>query len=810
MRLGALLATVASALLLAGVAKAAATPALAKAGNNQAALAVGYDDKGVLRAALCTAQPCSMAGGVDLNVPAAYAGRAAQTSLTVVPLNQNRRAIVVTIPSSEPKRAWQAVVAAPLGAGKPLVLFAGETGWVTGQDGERRGPRVEVSEPDDSGARHVLVGEQWENLTLCGRDAILAPTLLNPSTMKLERAKVQRLNEGDRATATLTLAEPLQGAAAAGPPLLRAAGATSAIGDPQAITDGNLDTAWSENVGGGGRGEFVKLDVPGDLPLQGVELVFRPPSGGPAKGAAPKELWLVSAQRVFKVTVPDNGWQPGVRFGVKFDKPLVGDCLALVLESTTSTSADAQVTVAEISAQSEFGEADVKALVAALSGGAERAQNARRVLQTLGKPAYEATAVAFDDLDEGGRREALEIIDAAECEISVPVYMKALVSSFEGQRTHARTRLRRCGTIAAQALAAALPGAKDPALEDLASELALIAPAEAVRAMLPLFDEKQVARRRSLRVALARAAASPRATDALRAALADRSLSQTALLDLLRALGPRLPNYGNDAAAALARVSGSDQSFRVRFLRTMPAGVLAAQDEAARRLLATALTQEKNAHVRAQAARVMDSPLLFKSELGKALADPEVRVREAAARALARPSGAFAAAPLIERVEEDRWPIVRSAAALALAEFAPDPAVDTRLGEALEDDAWLVRRDVAMALGKRRARAQAEPLRERLEDRDEHFEVRVAAARSLGEMCDKESAGVLTSYVRRLSDPMAPTEMRSIAYSALGSLVRLGVPDLKSRLEPLLAAEAPSGARAAAQAALETRPSCRK
>jgi hypothetical protein len=56
---------------------------------------------------------------------------------------------------------------------------------------------------------------------------------------------------------------------------------------------------------------------------------------------------------------------------------------------------------------------------------------------------------------------------------------------------------------------------------------------------------------------------------------------------------------------------------------------------------------------------------------------------------------------------------------------------------------------------------------------------------------------------------MAPTEMRSIAYAALGSLARLGVPDLKSRLEPLLGPEAPPGARAAAQGALETRPACR-
>jgi HEAT repeat protein len=783
---------------------AAATPALAKAGDGQQALAVGFDDKGTLRAAPCTTQPCSLAGGVDLGVPGDYAGRAQQTTLSVVPLGRDRRAVVVTIPSALPDRAWQAVVAAPLGGGAPLVLFAGETGWVSGPDGERRGPRVEVSERDEDGARHVLVGEQWENLSLCGRPAILSPTLLDARTMKLARAKVQRLSAEERASATPLVAEPISGSAVVGPPLLRATGATSATGDPHALSDGKPETAWSENVSGGGKGEFVRLDVPGDLPLQSVELVFQPTSGAPAKGTAPRELWLVAAKNVYKVTIPGTPWQPGARYAVKFDKPLVGDCLALVLESAVDESRDAVVTVAEISAQTQFGDADVKALVAALSGGAERAQDARRILQTLGQPAYEAAAAAFEGLDEGGRREALEIVDAASCEISVPVYMQALTSPFEGQRTHARTRLRRCGEVAARALAEALPNSSGAALEDLASELALIAPAQAVQAMLPLLDQADAARRRSLRVALGRAAASPRATDALRAALVDAKLSETALLELLRALGGRVVAFDAPAAQALSRLAAPGAAFRVRYLRTLPAAALASRSDSARSLLASALTQDRDVHVRAQAARAIATPQLFKKELQQALGDREVRVREAAAQALARPSGAFASKELVALLSRDRWPIVRSAAALALAEFSSDAAVDSELGRALEDGSWLVRRDVAAALGKRGARAQAEPLRARLDDRDERFEVRVAAARSLGEVCDRSSLGVLTSHARKLADPMTPTELRAVSLAALASLVRLAPDDLASRLEPLLAAEAPAPARAAGQAALET------
>jgi HEAT repeat protein len=192
-----------------------------------------------------------------------------------------------------------------------------------------------------------------------------------------------------------------------------------------------------------------------------------------------------------------------------------------------------------------------------------------------------------------------------------------------------------------------------------------------------------------------------------------------------------------------------------------------------------------------------------------ALEDREVRVREAAARALAKPSGAFAAGALRERLEEDRWPIVRGAAALALAEYGADSTSDRALVSALDDEAWLVRRDVALALGRRKVRSATEGLTARLDDDQERFEVRVAAAKALGESCDAGAADALAKHARRLQDPLATNEARAIGLAALGSLANLGVPDLRQRLAPLLSKQAPRGSRDAAEGALRSRPGCK-
>jgi HEAT repeat protein len=788
----------------------AAPPAVAKAGQGQPALAVGFDQKGVLRAKTCAAQPCSVEQGVDLGLPSELANKAASSSIKVVRIGPERRAVVISVPSVSLERSWEAVVAAPLAGDKPVVYFAGYTGWVQGEDSLRRGSLVQVKETSD-GAYGILVGEQREDLTLCGRPTLLAPSVLDSKTMKLVPAKVQQLGADERASAPELLAKPVPAGAPSGPALVQVLGATSALdAPPGALVDGDTGTSWSEARSGSGRGDFVLLKGPDKLPLQGVEFVFRPTAKEPPHGTAPKQFYLASTNSVFRVSVPADAWQtPGARYAVTFEKPLADDCLAVVLDSAADEGANAAVTFTELRARTEFENADPKTLVGALAGGGKRAEAAGSVLRSLGKPGFEAVAERFGDLDEGGRRVALGVIDAADCSIKVPVYLRALGEQVEAEREHARPRLRRCGPAAAEALRASLPQAKGKAFEELANELAIVAPKEAVNTFVPLLEEKQVARRKVLRVALGRLAALPEGATAIRAELANAALPEVATLDLLRALGDRAPSFEPHASQALARVSAGAPSFRTRYLRTAPAGALSLSAPAAQELLSSALTADPSPEVRAQAARVVRAPEQFRKELMRALEDREVRVREAAARALAKPSGAFAAEALRKRLEEDRWPIVRGASALALAEYGADASSDRALVSALEDEAWLVRRDVALALGRRKVRSATEGLTARLDDDQERFEVRVAAAKALGESCDAAAADMLAKHALRLQDPLATNEARAIGLAALGSLANLGTPDLRQRLAPLLSKNAPRGSRDAAEGALRARSGCK-
>jgi len=279
-------------------------------------------------------------------------------------------------------------------------------------------------------------------------------------------------------------------------------------------------------------------------------------------------------------------------------------------------------------------------------------------------------------------------------------------------------------------------------------------------------------------------------------------------VDLLRALGDRVTQVQPEAGRALARLATPKASFRTRYLLLGPAAALAGTDAGARAILARAMTTDPSGHVRAEAAHRVPNVKEFQGELVRALSDSEVRVREAALITLQRPSGSFASRTVAKLLVDDRWPLVRSAAAVALSHHAADPSVDAALEEALDDASREVRAPVVLALGERRAIAHAASVRERLEDRDEDIGVRTNAAIALGLMCDSASLDVLTEQAERLRDPGASAEARALAPVALGALGRIHPPDLRRRLGPLLDEKAPPLARRAALATLREPGAC--
>ena len=794
----------------ASAAPAATPPAVAKAGNGQSALAVGFDASGELRASLCAKDPCTVEGGAALGLPRDIKDARDKARIAIVGIGSNRRVVVVTVPTARSKVSFEAVVAAPLSGAQPLVLYAGLTGLVTGEDGERRGGMVVVSDLDAAGAHSVAIGEQQESLTLCGRPTILASQIVDARDLTLRPAKVQRLDSAERARAPELKATRVPPDVPPAPALLRAAGASSAIGNPSALTDGDPETTWAENRGGSGKGEFVVMNAPGELPLDGLEFTLRPARAIPEHGAAPSELWIATSKDLFKVDFPEDGWaHPGARYGVRFPAPVTSDCVAIALEKGFDERPDARITLAEVGATTSLATADISALIAALQGGGQKAEHAKVLLRALGKPGFDATAAAFNGLDEGGRRVALQILDAAPCATSAGPYVEALTGPSAAQRQHAADRLPRCGPEAAPLLEQKLKTASPSAFPELAEKLAAVAPAESVAIFVRLMDEKQPTRRAAMRTALGRVATTRAGAPAFRQALSDPATSEVALLDLLRAAGTQAKDLAPESTAALARLSAGQPDFRKRYLRVGPLAELASSDPQAKTWLEQALIADPDSRVRAAAARTVRDARAFQAPLVRALADADPRVRIEAAHILAGAPDGPATPALLTRLRSDHWPMVRALSLTALGSAARSAETDTRVADALEDPSWLVRRAALGALGARSARTHADLIIERLDDTDERPEVRSAAARALGALCHTPALDTLTGYARKLADPYASGEDRGIAFAALGSLRDLAPADLRSRLSPLLAKNAPRGARAAADAALADRtPRC--
>ncbi len=782
-------------------------PVHAPAGTGQAALSVFVDKAGDVAAASCAQSPCTQRP-VSLNVPATLRGKA---RADVVALGAGRRAIVVS--ATDGSSSYRAVVAAPLGAGAPKVLFAGLVGAINGQEGTRSGPMVQISDAGD-GTRRVLVGEQHEGVSLCGRPTILAPQLLSPEVLELKAAKVQRLSVAERDAARSVKATrlPDEETSHAASSVLAAIAASSAVGAPQALTDGDPETSWSENVGGDGKGEFVLMHAPPELAISGLELVIRPKDRQIEGGAAPERLFIAGPRDVVEVTLPEDAWRsPGARYRIPLEPALQGGCLAVVLDTSFDRSKTAKVTLSELSVVTEFAASELPALVAALAGGGQRAEAAKTLLAAGGPPAFAAVAQAFDGLDEGGKRVALAILDQAPCETSAPVYVSALSGKIDAQVRHAQNRLRRCAAAGGAALAARLEKTDktDKRLMPLlVNQLTLTDPARAVQAFLPLMDEKTVARRRLLRTALAQAARVPGAAPVVRAALSDPSTPKVALIDLLRALGDEAPRFQPEAGQALARLTRGSPELRARYLLLGPTAILGRVSPDADAAFRKSLGADPDAHVRAAALTLVREPRRFQSELLKGLTDSDVRVREAAARSLSSREAAFASAALVSRLQDDAWPIVRAASADALAQHPPSSELDERLTRALTDDSSLVRSRSIRALGERRVTASADEIRDRLIDDGEWPEVRAEAARALGTLCDDESADILAAFAKKLAEPMASPDAQLIATGAILSLGRLARPDLRAALAPLTSKKAPPQARRAAATALSTRQTC--
>lgn len=753
----------------------------------------------VLLAAVCT-PTCDWAQAAQVTLEPAHA--AMQLRAEVLELGARRRAAHVTL-SDESERAWHWVVAAPLSGVRPLVAFAGEVGLTRGEPPDRSGTALELLRRPN-GEVDVVVGELREDVHLCGRRALLGPRLLYAQDLTLRRIKFQRLAEAERAGAPRLVA---QAEAQATWPLLQVQVASSATGDPRALTDGDPATYWAEGRSGAGAGEFVVMRSASEIALRGFSftLVPRPPN---PEGIAPRYVWLATDTALFRVEFPaDARTGDGGEYTVLLPGSVNASCVALVLDEAYGDAPDAQVTIAEIAAIPAEGAVDVEQALLDLDRGGDAARRAELVLPMLGAPAFELLSRRYLSLSEGGRVRALRVIDQAPCERAAMVYVAALSGAVDAERRHAQTSLRRCRAQAVDAMARLLPKVDAPRTSALAPMLANVDPARAVDILASLLDQVSSEKRRILRQALARAAA----TEAGRAQVREllhQAEDRRRVIEVMRALGPELEQHRARATELIRVWLRQPLAYEERYLLVGAMAQLASADGEFSRQLAQWMATDSALPVRAQAARWTPPDAAGLPALLRALSDPEVRVREAAVENLGEHRVAAAAETLQRLLRRDPWPLVRSAAVRALRRLpATQQSVEELARAAAGDESPEVRRPALLALGRLRAASQSRVIRGRFEaDEDPH--VRAAAAAVLGQLCDTQTTERLLDAALKLASLHASENEVIVGRASLQALGRLAPSDLQQRLSPLLVEQAPPPTRRAAQAALESRNVC--
>jgi hypothetical protein len=563
------------------------------------------------------------------------------------------------------------------------------------------------------------------------------------------------------------------------------------------------------------------MNAPDQVEITSLSFVIRPPTQSIPKGAAPRKLWLATSDAVFAVSFREDAWaRPGASYTVKLPAPLRTSCLAVVLEEayTKSPGADADVTLAEVTAQTEFDAGtDANALAAALAGGKERARMAAALLMRGGPAARLAAERVYPTLDDAGRLLALEVIDGATCDESAPIYLKAMQIGRPGEVHHATDRLVRCGRAGSPALSAALANGPDKQRIEAAKLLSLVAPDVAVEGIVKLLPDARVDLRSELRAALTRASQNPAGKKVAATTLSDASLSKMASIDLLRAAAAE-PVVMPEASAALGRLLADAPDFRTRYLLLAPAAALAqAGDAKAQSFVLRSLREDADVHVRARAAEVTAGLPAALGPLAVALADPSPRVRAASLASItnltsgkAPPASAELFASVAAVLGGDPFSFVRVQAADALLAAPPGEKADAPLAHALGDESPAVRARAVDMLGTRQAKEHAGDLRERLDDEHEVLDVRVRAARALGNVCDTRSVDRLTELAQQAGSDAGDGTARMLGAAAALALARLSPPDLMRRLAPLLDSHAPRAAQQIAKSALLTRDRCPK
>jgi hypothetical protein len=787
---------------------------VAPPGGGLGALAIHVDlGGGYVGYQSCSRTPCVVnpsSARVDFKINRAALPDPADVLTELVPISGGKYVVHVRVPlrgANEPlSPAWEGLFAA---GAEPI--FSSFTGWSRGEAGERTGAVLQIL--GDGESKTVVVGDIQEDLRICGDTAtLLRPRGLDPTTLALRGATLQRLSPERRATAVRILAIG-GGSPADAPlaPLLRVHGASSAVGPAGALTDRDPLSAWSEARPGQGQGEFVLLQAPHEVPITRFAIVIAPPVPK-AQGAAPKTFYLATTSNTYEVTLPEDAWShPNVAYAVPLPDPVKTSCLALVLDSAYARgNLHPEVTVAKLYAYSEWDgpAAKLEGVANDLKGGGPRAVAAAGVLKRAGNPGIAAVDTAYRTLDSAGRALAVDVAASAqECTMSAEVLARGLADSDSVVREKARAKLEQphCGRDAIPTLIAALDVPE--VRPRVAPLLALIAPAQALEPIAKVLGQGTVRDRASLRSAFARAAVDAPATELT--LLISKERDPDARVELLRAAVVRLGDVKPAADSAIEQVLKGAPARRTRYLLVAPVAALArAGDATAEERLVRLLLRDEDAAIRAHAAEFAGASQTTEAALGEAAADPEPRVRDAALRTVAASRVVSAQSAAIGALGNDPWTFVRASAAAALAALPESEASDRALGRGVDDTSPAVRSVAILALATRNAPDLAHSILAHLVDSREDFDVRVAAARAVGARCDARAVDSLGTYAVLGASSPDPNEV-ALGLAATDALAQIHPADIEKRLQKIRGKGNRPDAQRAADAAIASHGTCR-
>lgn len=732
-----------------------------------------------------------------------------KVSIDVLPIGDGKSVAHVRVP--DPQRrdlAYEAIFSPE----KDEPLFSGLTGYTSGSDGDRRGQVVLVYDRDES-SKFVILAESREDTRICGQAATpLGSRGLDPKTLTWRGATLHRIDKKVRDGAEkITAKQRPDDAKAPLARLLVATGGSSA--GAASLTDGKVESGWSEQRPGDGHGEFVTMLAPSEAPIHGF-VVTVTPKPAPEGGAAPRTFFLATDERLFQITMPDDAWQkPGASFEIALPKPVKTTCVALVLdEAFERGKAPPNVTVAEMTALTKF-DADGASLEGVAKAlGSDRADEAAAVLRRAGSEGLVATAGIFGSLDDKGRALAVDVAaSTGKCEgPAMELVTRALADKDIEVRRRGLGRIERCGKASAAALASAVRSEDEGRRAASAPLLAAISPSTALEPLAEQMGKGSPDTRRAVRSAFARAATSSN-RDKLLGLLAKSNAEAGARLDLLRAMGAKLPDLRPESDAAIADVLRVSPDMPTRYLLAQPLAHLARSPEATSgelSRLADLVKRDPEWAVRARAVEVSAGIAPMLPVTLEAAADPQPRVREAALKALGSMHSSAGKGAAATALAADEWPFVRVAAAEALGAMPEEAAVTKPLAKALEDKSSRVRQAALTSLGKLRATSEASRIRDRLDDTGEDTEVRALAARTLGTMCIQGAADRLTKLAMLSRVPVDERDER-IGMAAIEALGALHPADLEKRFAPLRDKGVRMPVRRAAERALTEPGSCR-